>query len=693
MTLADFLFELGCEELPAGELAPMADYLAATLAKKLSEVRLQYTDIQTFYTPRRLAVYVKELKTETAAQTLERRGPAKVAAYDADGQPTRALQGFLKSCKANMADLIEVETDKGTWLTVKINQAAVAASTILPEILENAVKSLPVKKAMRWGNHDFSFVRPVHWITALHGDAVVPVQLFGLVAGRLTYGHRFHHPQAIALKQAADYVQALWQAFVMVDPQERRSVIQEQSQQFCPQGLNVHFGKLDEVVNLIEWPAPLLCTFAKEFLQVPQAVLISTMEANQRVFPIVDAAGRLQNYFITTANIESQNPEAVIEGNERVVRARLADARFFYEEDLKIPLENHLTTLHKITFQQGLGSLADKAARLEQLIVFLGQKTQKDTALQNLKAAAQLCKTDLVTQMVQEFPELQGYMGHQYALKQGKSVEVAEAIEEHYKPKGRGGALPQNTTGILLALADKIDTLVGLFAIGKEPTSSGDPYALRRQALGIIAILVEHKIHLSLPEVFVKAYELYQAQNHLLAAADTVYTKLTLFLQERMEVWFRDEKGLPITVVNAVLNRRIIEDKNMLDPYAVFERIEALTALLELKEGEMLKELAKRIGNILDQHMDQKLQSPNPSLFGKEENAVYTVFKRANAESWNHLPIQEQYLKYLEFGKPIADFFDHVMVNTEDAALRQNRQHLLQNVYAHFACLADFTKL
>jgi glycyl-tRNA synthetase beta chain len=420
----------------------------------------------------------------------------------------------------------------------------------------------------------------------------------------------------------------------------------------------------------------LLCHFEKEFLTVPQAALISTMEANQRVFPSVNEKGVLQNYFVVVANIESQDPASVIRGNEKVVRARLSDAKFFYDEDLKIPLENHLEALKKITFQQGLGSLFDKTERLVKLV-------PEGLAQQ----AARFCKTDLLTQMVQEFPELQGYMGHQYALMQGKSPEVALAIEDHYKPKGRGGELPSSKIGVILALADKVDTLVGLFSIGKEPTSSGDPYALRRQALGVIAILIDCGLEIDLEKLLETAYSLYHDQSQPLADKKIVLQKLQHFFKERFEVWCRDEKGLSSSVVSSVVNRNTGNHFALLDS---FRRAKTLTQLLKTEEGESLKELAKRIFNILE---TRSLEDVDIAALGVAELSLWNLYRRAVRENWLAFPIEEQYRAFLSFKAPIADFFESVLVNDLDSKLKANRQNLLRHIHALFQQLADFSKL
>lgn len=660
----DFLFELGCEELPAGEFAPMAKYLEDFVTKRLKEAKLEFADIKVYYTPRRLALFIIELMLETQPQIIERRGPAKNA-------PLQAIEGFLKSCNATQKDLIEIETDKGTWLALKHNQPAVSAKVVLKEAIEGAIKTLPMKKTMRWGNHDYAFLRPVHWIVALLGEECVPLEMFGLKAGRETFGHRFHHPAKFSLKHPRDYIDALRKAYVRVDRAERKATILKEIESHP-----ARLGKLEEVLDLVEWPVPLLCTFEKEFLEVPQEVLISTMEANQRVFPVVNAKEDLQNQFWTVANIESENPKSVIHGNEKVVRARLSDAKFFYDEDLKISLEDHLAALDKITFQQGLGSLLDKTKRLESLM---------EGALE--KRAAQLCKADLVTQMVQEFPELQGYMGHQYALKQNEKSQVALAIEDHYKPKGRGGELPRNEIGAKLALADKLDTLVGLFAIGKEPTSSGDPYALRRQALGLIAILVAFKWSCNLVHLIDQSYKAFADQGHKLAPLQEVSQKLQTFFKERMENWYRDEQPeIGILNVYFVLGKPDL----VLDPYAIFTEVNAFANFKQTQEGEALCQMVKRLSGI----MDESLGVGSEKHFANtHEQKLLDVYFKAEAGEWAKQPVEKRYAQFLEFAEPLEEFFENVMVNDPDLDIRKKRKQFVNQVYGQFKKLGDFSKL
>lgn len=697
----DFLFELGCEELPAAELAPMAQHLEDSLKKALQALKLQCGETKTYYTPRRLALLIRDLQVETEASTIERRGPAKTLAFDANATPTKALEGFLKSSQACLQDVFEVLTDKGPWLAIRISQPAVAVKDILPKILEEAIKTMPLKKTMRWGNRDIRFLRPVHWVVALLGNEVVPMELFGLQADQITYGHRFHHPGVVSLKHPLAYLDALRAARVMADPDERRATIVSKTKALLSTGIEAKFGTLEEVINLVEWPVPLLCHFEKEFLLVPQAALISTMEANQRVFPIVNKAGALQNYFVTVANIESKNPASVVQGNEKVVRARLSDAQFFYDEDLKVPLEHQLEALKKITFQHGLGSLFDKTERLKKEVQYLCE-TVPDLLRHSREGgnpalaeqAAALCKTDLVTQMVQEFPELQGYMGHQYAVAQGKSKMVGIAIEDHYKPKGRGGDLPRNEIGAILALADKIDTLLGLFAIGKEPTSSGDPFALRRQALGVIAIEIDRKMNLDLSAWLKHTYTVYREQGHTLRDEAETLQKLQCFLEERFVVWCRDEKSMNPSVLNAITKRIAGQSFSFTD---AFEKAEAFTALIKTEEGKVLVELMKRVSHVLDPK--QTLSPVNSNLFGSAEHALWSCYQNAVDQHWSRIlplpgsSIQEGYLRFLAFKEPIADFFENVMVNDPDPQLKANRQNLLQHIHALFQQLADFNRL
>lgn len=677
MKHADFLFELGCEDLPAGALQPMAEALATHVQHQLQSLGVGPFEPQIYYTPRRLAVLITALPLEVPGSSIERRGPAKAQGFNAHGHPTPALEGFLKSCQARLEDLREVHTDKGVWLAVTVHKPALRMQDVLPEIFKGIEKVLlaSVKKTMRWGAHEVAFLRPVKWVVALLGAEIIPLHILGLDAGSSTYGHRFHHPHAVSLAQASDYVAALHQAFVMVDQAERRRTIITQAEALLPAQMQAKWASLEEVINLVEWPVPLLCQFEPEFLEVPERALIATMEANQRVFPVQNAAGQLQPYFIVVANIASKHPEEVIAGNEKVVRARLADARFFYQEDLKVPLEKQALALKNISFQQGLGSLWDKTERLAEVALSA--------------RAARLCKADLVAQMVQEFPELQGYMGHQYALLQGENVDVAQAIEDHYKPKGRGAELPDTAFGRDLALRDKLDTLVGLFSLGKEPTSSGDPYALRRQALGVIAILVEAQMDFDLHQALEQAYAAYAAQKHKLEAQGQVLAKLNTFFTERLEVWCRDEKALPMTVVKAILLRPTLQGFN---PYSIFQCVEALDALLKTPEGRDIKELAKRVAHIVDAKSKQDL--PEVALFQAAEQALWQLTLTAQTEHWLAvIDVKARYLKFLAFKQPLSDFFEQVLVNDADPRLKANRQALLKQLHALFLQLADFSQI
>lgn len=705
--MQDFLFELGCEELPAGEIDALAEHLKIHVEEALQTLKLGFSSIQIAHTPRRLALILTDLQTETTAKTLEKKGPAKAAAYDANHKPTLALSGFLASCGAVEADLFEVESEKGIWLAVKINQPAVAVKTLLPQILTQAIQSLPIKKSMRWGNNEFDFLRPVHWLVALLGEEIIPLRLFNLTAGRLTYGHRFHHPQAVSIRHPAEYISALRQAYVIVDPLERQQKIGQQvNRLLSPFGLQPKLTRLAEVVNLVEWPVPLLCQFEPEFLSIPAAVLSTTMEVNQRVFPVLDLDNKLQNKFIVIANLESKNPLEVIQGNEKVVRARLRDAQFFYNEDLKVQLVQYNDALKKITFQHGLGTVYDKVERLTKLSQRIAEHLPADE-IQNCLAltqktakAAGLCKADLCTQMVQEFPELQGYAGHEYALKQGEDPEIAEALEDHYKPRQRGGDLPRHTISIILALADKLDTVVGMFAVGREPSSGSDPYALRRQTLGIISILINKNQSLDLKNIIAYAYDLYHNAGFKLQKEKVVLLKsLQQFFKDRIENWYRDDRpDMAIQVVQAILSRSIFSElpdsraaeDDYLNPFRIASRVDALADILNTNEGQILKELAKRIANIVKAG---PYTLPNAAFFQKEERALWDAYLEAEHALKLDLPMHQRYRVLVQCAKPISNFFEHVMVNDLDPVMQSNRQNMLGHIHALFQSLADFSKL
>ncbi|HKJ22380.1 MAG TPA: glycine--tRNA ligase subunit beta, partial [Gammaproteobacteria bacterium] len=501
---ADLLFEIGTEELPPKALSTLSRALGDSVVKGLTEHNLAFDpDIQLFASPRRLGVQINALALIQPDALIERRGPPLARAFDDQGQPTQAAQGFARSCGVDVDRLERLETDKGAWLAYRQPQPGRPTRELLPALLQQALDQLPVPKRMHWNALAFEFVRPIHWAVLLLGEEVIDCRFLGIPTGRQTRGHRFHHPEPLSVGRPGDYRSLLADhGYVIADFQARREAIHAQ----VARAADTVGGRpvtdealLDEVTGLVEWPVALAGSFDERFLDVPQEALISAMQVHQKCFPVLDGAGRLMPYFITVCNIDSRRPDSVRAGYERVIRPRLADADFFWNQDRRTPLAGHLERLAAVVFQERLGTLLDKSRRLMQLVETLAPATGADTSA--ARRGAELSKCDLLSRMVEEFPELQGTMGRYYAGHDGEPEEAARAIEEQYLPRFAGDDLPATGAGQALALADKLDTLVGVFAIGQAPTGDKDPFALRRAALGVIRIIIERGIDLDLNHV------------------------------------------------------------------------------------------------------------------------------------------------------------------------------------------------
>ena len=506
---ADLLFELGTEELPPVALKHLSEALTHEFVTGLASAQLTHGDVVSYASPRRLALLVKDLAFRQPDRDIERRGPAVKAAFDAEGNPTKAAEGFARSCGTTVDQLQRQQTDKGEWLIYQVHESGRAAAELLPAIAEQALNRLPTPKRMRWGSSEVQFVRPVHWLTFIHGEDVVDCTLLDASADRITHGHRFHHPQGITLYDPADYAAVLQNVGkVIAYFPDRRSRIKAQVEATAAQlgGVaDLDDALLDEVTTLNEWPVPVAGSFEERFLEVPHEALVSTMKTNQKYFPVFDGEGRLMNHFITIANIESENPDIIREGNERVVRPRLADAMFFWEQDGKKRLSDHIGSLREVVFQKDLGSMYDKSQRVAALAAWIAEQSGGDPA--RARHAGELSRCDLMTEMVGEFPSMQGIMGRYQAIRDGEDPEVAQALDEFYMPRFSGDRLPQTPTGIAIALAERIDTLVGIFGIGMRPTGDKDPFALRRAALGALRIIGEHSLTIGLRELLEQGRE------------------------------------------------------------------------------------------------------------------------------------------------------------------------------------------
>lgn len=684
----DLLIEIGTEELPPKALSDLSIAFEQGIRDGLEKAGLPYREIRPFATPRRLAVLIRDLPAQQADRPLERRGPALSAAFGPDGQPTKAAEGFARSCGVSVAELQRLETDKGAWLVHLSTETGAPTAQLIPAIVDAALAGLPIPKRMRWGDRDEEFVRPVHWVVLLFGDQVIPATVMGAQAGRETRGHRFHHPEPMALNAPADYADRLAQeGKVIADFAERRDRVCAQAEAIAAELHGTAVIKpelLDEVTSLVEWPVALAGNFEPRFLEVPAEALISTMQDNQRYFPVVDRDGKLLPHFITIANLESRDPAQVRAGNERVIRPRFSDAEFFWNQDRKQPLAARQEALEKVIFQQRLGTVAAKSARVAALAQFIAERSGGNPAW--AERAAQLAKCDLLTQMVQEFPELQGIMGRYYAQHDGEPAEVAQAQEEQYLPRFAGDRLPASATGRALALADRLDTLIGIFAIGQPPSGTKDPFALRRAALGVLRILIEGGLDLDLLALLERAAERFDSAIRADEAVNAVFE----FMLERLRGYYLDQ-GVRADTVEAVLECRPTR------PLDFDRRVRAVDAFRALPEAASLTAANKRIRNIL-----KKVETELPSRIQSDllreasERILAECLEKLAAEA---IPLMEsgQYNDALgrlaSLREPVDAFFDGVMVMAEDAALRDNRLALLHELSNLFLQVADFSRL
>ncbi|MBL4609253.1 MAG: glycine--tRNA ligase subunit beta [Pseudomonas sp.] len=684
MMQQDFLVELGTEELPPKSLKRLAEAFLNGVEKSLQEAGLSYAAARYYAAPRRLAVLVDALDTQQADRTQQMDGPPVQAAFDAEGKPTKAAEGFARKCGVTVAEL----DSSGPKLRYVQSIPGQAAAQLLPGIIDTALAALPIPKRMRWGARKTEFVRPTQWLVMLQGDAIVPGEILSQTADRSSRGHRFHHPDAVRIATPAQYAEQLRGAQVIADFAERREMIRsrvealaaaEQGTAIMPEDL------LDEVTALVEWPVPLVCSFEERFLDVPQEALISTMQDNQKYFCLLDAAGKLLPRFITVANIDSQDPAQIVSGNEKVVRPRLTDAEFFFRQDKKNPLEERNTQLANVVFQAQLGSVYDKARRVSGLARFVAGQIGGDA--DRAARAGLLSKCDLATEMVGEFPELQGIAGYYYALHDGEPEDVALALNEQYMPRGAGAELPSTLTGAAVALADKLDTLVGIFGIGMLPTGSKDPYALRRAALGVLRILIEKRLELDLNSAIAVAIEQYAQQISL--AAD-LQAQVQEFVFDRLRARYEDE-GIDVAVYQAV---RAIGPASPLD---FDQRVQAVQHFRRLPEAEALAAANKRVSNLLAKaEVEVSADIDQALLHEPAEQTLASAISEAE-QAVAPLAAERQYSAALErlatLREPVDRFFDEVLVNAEDAAVRANRYALLARLRGLFLGVADISLL
>lgn len=664
-----FLVELGTEELPPKSLMKLANAFGEGIVKGLKDANLEIGDAVIYAAPRRLAVKIESVPARQQDQKIQRRGPAVAAAYK-DGEPTQAALGFARSCGVALEDVEQIETDKGAWLSVNIEQKGAAVVDLLPDIVAKSLTTLPVPKRMRWGDSDIEFVRPVHWLLMLYGNEVVNANVLGLDAVRTTRGHRFHNNTDLSIKHPDDYLQTLkQQGKVLADFSERRELIAKGVTD-AASSVNgtalVEDALLDEVAALVEWPVPVIGNFEKEFLEIPEEVLITTMKDNQKYFPLFDSAGKLMPMFITISNIESSDPDQVRKGNEVVVRPRLADAMFFWQQDRKKKLESHRESLEKVVFQNKLGTVAEKTDRVERLALEVAAKIGADA--NHTSRAAKLSKCDLLTEMVGEFASLQGVMGERYARLEGEPEPVACALSEQYLPRFADDAIAQTAVGQSLAIADRLDTIVGIFAIGQKPTGVKDPFALRRLSLGVLRTLIEGKLELDLQQL------LESAAKGLSGKAQADVTEVFEFMLERLRAYYAANDISP-QIFDSVASAKPTS------PLDFDRRINAVKAFIQLPEAESLSAANKRINNILKKNPMPSGAKVDTSLFDSAaESGLYDALQELKPEveaSFNSGDYTPALQSLSRLRAPVDTFFDEVMVMADDEKVKNNRLAML----------------
>jgi glycyl-tRNA synthetase beta chain len=686
----DLLIEIGTEELPPKALKRLAIAFHDGVKAGLDKAELAFKDLQWFATPRRLALLISELESQQADKTVQRRGPALMAAFGEDGCATPAAIGFAKSCGVEVEDLQRLETDNGAWLAFSTTEKGQPTTALIPGLVQNALDQLPIPKRMRWGSLSAEFVRPVHWLVLLYGDEVIDAEILSVKAGRETRGHRFHHPGQLYLSEPRAYAPLLeTEGRVIANFAERREAIRAQVQEAAVQIKGkavIDEELLDEVTSMVEWPEAVTGGFEQRFLKVPPEVLITTMKTNQKYFHVVDGKGKLLPHFITVSNIDSKDMDMVRRGNEKVVRPRLVDAEFFWNQDRQIKLNERIEQLANVVFQQQLGTLHDKVQRVARLASSIADDLQFDAPL--AERAALMSKCDLMTDMVGEFPSLQGIMGRYYALHDGEDPQLAQALDEQYQPRFAGDELPQSTLGQILATADKLDTVMGIFAINQIPTGDKDPFALRRAALGVLRIMIEKQLNLDLLKLLQRAAEDYKT---VLPKIDVtvVVNQCYEFIMERARAYYLEAEVRP-DVFDAVLAQQPSQ------PYDFDQRIRAVTAFRELPEAESLSAANKRIANILKNLTKVHRKIEESLLKEAAEKDLYQTLQKLTATvapMFARHEYQTALFELAQLRETVDRFFDDVMVMVDDEALKNNRLAILENLRQLFLQVADLSRL
>ena len=695
--MSTILFELGCEELPPKSLKPLRDALQASVTEQLTEADITFDSIKAFAAPRRLAIQIQGISDKQPDRSEQKRGPAIKAAFDSDGNPTRAAMGFAKGLGIEASELITINTDKGDYVGYEQVIHGQATTELLPAIFQTALDNLPIAKRMRSGASRNEFVRPVQWAVLMQDSTVIEATIQGHQTGTQTRGHRFHSPDYHTIAHANDYEQLLDGLKVVADFDKRQMLIKNQvkaladevnADAIVPQDL------LDEVTALVDFPIALRANFEARFLQVPQEALISTMQADQKYFCLTDKAGKLQPYFIFITNIESKDPNQIIEGNEKVVRPRLADAEFFFLQDQKQPLFALTESLKTRVFQDKLGTIWEKSERIAKLAAFIAtlmQQQGRDISIDETVRAAILSKADLASSLVGEYPELQGIAGTYYARLNGEPEAVAASLEEQYLPKFSGDVLPKTPIGICLALADRLDTLVGIFAIDQAPTGSKDPFSLRRSAIGILRILIEKQLPINLVALVEQAIKGYSTSDgSKIAKMGDTFTQVMAFLNSRYRAMYT-EQGVSVDTIQAV------QAINPHMPLDFDQRIRAVQTFSKVSQASMLADSNKRVANILAKSEVSVADNVDEALLSEPaEQELYQAVQQAQTAVKPLLETADytQVLQTLvSLDAPLTQFFADVMVNSDDVALKNNRLALLKQVRALFLTVADISEL
>lgn len=683
-----FLVELGTEELPPKSLRTFAESFAANFIEQLDNANLEHGEVLWYASPRRLALKVLNLSDTQPDTQIVKRGPAVSAAFDATGKPTKAAEGWARGCGITVEQAERVQTDKGEWLSYTLNQQGQPVVNLLCDMVKTALAKLPIPKPMRWAAKKVEFIRPSHTVTMLYGADLVPGSILDIESDRIIRGHRFMGEQEFTIDNADQYPEILEQRGKVIADHNRRKALIKQQAELAAEKLagkaDLTDSLLEEVASLVEWPVVLTAKFEEKFLDVPAEALVYTMKGDQKYFPVYDKQGKLLPNFIFVANIESKDPQVVISGNEKVVRPRLADAEFFYKTDLKQPLEARLARLETVLFQQQLGTVKEKALRLEALSGYIAEQIGANA--QHAKRAGRLAKCDLVTNTVFEFPETQGIMGRYLAIKDGEHIDVAMAIEQQYKPRFAGDELPDNLTASAVSIAEKLDTLAGIFGIGQNPKGDKDPFALRRAAIGVLRIIVEKSLPLDLVELAQYATSLYGDKLTNKAVIDDIVS----FMQGRFRAWYQ-EQGFAIDTIQSVLAR------NPTKPADFDARVKAVTHFRTLPAASSLAEANKRVANILSKAGVAIPEKVNAALL--EEGPEGTLAKQIAILTDKLEPYfkqgryQEALAELATLKEPVDAFFTSVMVMADDEQLRLNRLALLNKLQSLFLQVADISLL